>query len=416
MTVQQLIKDQASEYGSKAFLITPESGAELTFEQLHERVGRISDQLAAVGTRVGDHVAFLMDNGQWTASLLLAIMASGRIAVPLDVTSDDDQLRDVLTHCDANILFASGRHLERVRTLSTSLERRVKIIPASVDDGPQWGPVADAVGSLPSIDPDTRALLIYTSGKTDDGPNGVLLTHRNVMAGATNTVKAHSLSAEDRALCVLPLYYINAEVVTVLAPLLSGGSVVMPYRFSSSAFWDLLRDHQCTWFSVVPTIVDYLLTRHDTQRINVLNNPDYARVRFGRSASAALPASSQKAFEQIFGVPLIETMGSTKTAAQILSNPLPPFQGKYGSPGIAYRNEVKVVRENGREAHRGEIGELMVRGDNVMRKFYKNPAATEKFLTKDGWLRTGDLGYQDETGFFFITGRADPSLSSKIQN
>lgn len=415
MTVQQLIKDRASEYGSKTFLITPESGADLTFEQLHERVVCVSAQLTRMGVHAGDHVALLMDNGGWTASLLLAIMASGRIAVPLDVTAGDDQLEYVLKHCDANILFVSESHLVRAGTLSASLERSVRVVPTSVDDGPDWGPIADAVASLPPVDPDTRALLIYTSGTRGDGPNGVLLTHRNVMAGATNTVKAHSLSAEDRALCVLPLHYINAEIVTVLAPLLSGGSVVMPYRFSSRAFWSLLRDYQCTWFSVVPTIVNYLLTRHDTQPADVLNNSDYAQVRFGRSASAALPANTQKAFEQTFGIALIETMGSTKTSAQILSNPLPPFQGKYGSPGIAYRNEVKVVRENGREAHRGEIGELLVRGDNVMKKFYKNPTATRKFLTKDGWLRTGDLGYQDDTGFFYITGRAGSSASSTMQ-
>lgn len=416
MTVQQLIKNRALKNGNKTFLISPETGAELTFEQLHERAVWISAQFDERDVRVGDHVALLMDNGPWTASLLLSIMASGRIAVPLDVTTSDDQLKVVFEHCDANILFASEQHLERARGLSAGLERPVMIVPTSVDGGPQWDGASEAVGSLPSIVPDTLALLIYTSGKANSDPNGVLLTHRNVVAGARNTVQAHSLSAEDRALCVLPLHYINAEVVTLLAPLLSGGSVVIPYRFSSSAFWRLVQTYQCTWFSVVPTIVDYLLARHETQPADVLNNPEYARVRFGRTASAALPVSSQKSFEQTFGIPLIETMGSTKAAAQILSNPLPPFQSKYGSPGIAYRNEVKVVRTSGRDARSGEIGELLVRGDNVMRKFYKNPTATQRYLTKDGWLRTGDLGYQDETGFFFITGRASLSASSKVQN
>lgn len=405
MTVQQLIKSRASECGSKTFLILPENNQELSFEQLQERVSQVSAQLDVMGVRVGDHVALLMENGQWTALLLLAIMASGRVAVPLDITADDNHLGPVFEHCDATILFASDSQLERARTLSASLERSVSIVPVNIDNGPQWDTNAEELGSLPAIDSDMPALLLYTSSKTEDVPNGVLLTHRNLVAGATNTVRAHSLSAQDRALCILPLYYINAVVVTVLAPLLSKGSVVMPHRFSTSAFWDLLREHQCTWFSVVPTIVDYLLTSHETQPVDVLNNSSYEQIRFGRSASAALPTNSQKAFEQIFGIPLIETMGSTKTAAQILSNPLPPFQSKEGSPGIAYRNEVMVAGKNGQEARRGEIGELMVKGDNVMLQYYKNPAATEKSLTNDGWLRTGDLGYQDETGFFFITGR-----------
>lgn len=406
MTVQELIKSRASECEDKIFLIVPENNEVLSFTGLQKRVEQISAQLDAMGTRVGDHVALLMENGQWTASLLLAIMASGRIAVPLDITADDSRLESVLEHCDANVLFASERQLERARTLGANLDRFINIIFASIEDGPQWeSSVQDGTFSLPTIDADIPALLLYTSSKTDNIPNGVLLTHRNVMAGATNTVKAHALSSEDRALCILPLYYINALVVTVLAPLLSKGSVVMPHRFSTSAFWNLVREYQCTWFSLVPTIVDYLLASHEANPTNILNNPDYKQVRFGRSAAAALPTKSQRTFEEIFGIPLIETMGSTKTAAQILANPLPPFQGKEGSPGMAYRNEVIVVDKNGQEAPRGKIGELMVRGDNVMLKFYKNPAATQKFLSKDGWLRTGDLGYQDETGFFFITGR-----------
>lgn len=404
MTVQQLIRNKASKWDDRTFLIFPESGEKLSFAKLQERVTQLTAQLDAIDAEKGDHVALLMENGQWTVSLLLAIMASGRVAVPLDITEDEQRLKEVFTHSDAKILFASEQQLERARALCVDVPD-IQVIAVNVEEGPQWDTELEPASLLPTIEPDTPALLLYTTSNTDGVPNGVLLTHRNLLAGARNTIQAHSLSSEDRALCVLPLYYINAMVVTVLAPLLSGGSVVMPNRFSNSAFWDLLGDYKCTWFSIVPTIVDYLLARHEEQPSNVLNNANYKQVRFGRSASSPLQTDAHQKFEQTFGIPLIETMGSTKTAAQILSNPLPPFQSKYGSPGIAYRNEVMVVRNNGREAHRGEIGELLVRGDNVMLTFYKNPAATEKYLMNDGWLRTGDLGYQDETGFFFITGR-----------
>lgn len=406
MTVQQRIKDQAAVYGAKTFLLLPDQNEELSFEQLHTRVASISAQFTKMDLRVGGHVALLMENSQWTVSLLLAIMASGRIAVPLDVTATDEQLQPVLQHCDATILFASKTQFERAQALSSGCANKMRVISSCVDHGPYWDSRADLSEAVwPEIDPDMPALLLYTSSKTEGVPNGALLTHRNVLAGATNIIKAHALSAEDRTLCILPLYYVNAVVVSVLAPLLSGGSVVMPARYSTSAFWGLLAQYQCTWFSLVPTIVDYLLTHHEKHPVEVLHNPSYKQVRFGRSASTALTATSQKAFEQTFGIPLIETMGSTKTAAQILSNPLPPFQGKSGSPGLAYANEVIVTRKNGQEAQRGEVGELRVRGDNVMLTFYKNPAATKKFLTDDGWLRTGDLGYQDEMGFFFLIGR-----------
>ncbi|QEA39202.1 AMP-binding protein [Pistricoccus aurantiacus] len=405
MTVQALIKKWAADRGDRTFLLAPENGEQLTFSQLQERAIQVSAHLDAMDCHAGDHVALFMDNGQWTVILLLAIMASGRVVVPLNALAGDGQLEYVLEHCDANVLLSSPQHLERARRLSEKVERSITVIPACPDQGPQWRSTADTTdATLSSIEPDTNALLMYTSGTTGK-PKGVLLSHRNVVAGGMNTVEAHALSAEDRALCVLPLYHINAEIVTVIAPLISGGSVVMPHRFSTRSFWELLRDYQCTWFSVVPTIVAYLLERGDTQEFNIRHGSDYAKVRFGRSASSALPATSHQAFEQEFGIPLIETMGLTETAAQILSNPLPPFQSRYGSPGIAYRNEVRVITSNGQEAPRNETGELMVRGDNVMKEYYKNPKATEDTLTQDGWLHTGDLGYQDEEGFFFITGR-----------
>lgn len=405
MTIQNLINNFASNCTDRTFLIAPESGEHLSFSQLRERVVQVSAQLDAMGCRAGEHVAMLMDNGQWTATLLLALMASGRVAVPLNAIAGDSQLEYVLEHCDANILFASPQHLERARALKSRVERPVSVVPTCPDRGPQWPTKAEAAdATLPAVEPDDSALLMYTSGTTGK-PKGVLLSHRNVIAGGMNTVEAHALSKADRGLCVLPLYHINAEIVTLIAPLISGGSVVMPHRFSTGSFWELLREHNCTWFSVVPTIIAYLLERGDSRETNVKGNPAYSQVRFGRSASSALPASSHKAFEQEFGIPLIETMGLTETAAQILSNPLPPFQARYGSPGIAYRNEVKVMAEGGQEAARGEVGELLVRGDNVMREYYKNPEATTKTLNAEGWLHTGDLGYQDDEGFFFITGR-----------
>ena len=166
---------------------------------------------------------------------------------------------------------------------------------------------------------DDPCMIMYTSGTTGK-PKGVVLTHRNVMAGGQNTVEAHALSAEDRALCVLPLYHINAEIVTVIAPLISGGSVVMPHRFSTRAFWGWLRDHHCTWFSVVPTIVAYLLEYGDTGETRVRDNPDFARLRFGRSASSALPAASHQAFEREFGIPLIDD----RTMADLVLEGAPP--------------------------------------------------------------------------------------------
>ena len=128
-------------------------------------------------------------------------------------------------------------------------------------------------------------------------------------------------------------------------------------------------------------------------------------MRFGRSASAPLAPEMHKAFEERFGVRIVETMGLSETAAQILSNPMPPASPKYGSPGVAVGNEAKVIDEQGNECPRGVPGELMIRGANVTRGYYKNPEATREALEPDGWLHTGDIALCDKDGFFFITGR-----------
>jgi acyl-CoA synthetase (AMP-forming)/AMP-acid ligase II len=229
----------------------------------------------------------------------------------------------------------------------------------------------------------------------------VVLSHKNLIAGGKNTVEAHRLTAEDRALCSLPLYHINGEVVTVIAPLLSSGSVVMPHRFSGSAFWKLISMYSCTWFSVVPTIISFLCCAEgsDVKGFNL------DRVRFGRSASSALPPALHKTFEQKFGIPIIETMGLTETAAPVFCNPMEPGKRKFGSPGIAVGNEAKIVDRHGQQQPSGITGEIMIRGDNVMKCYYKAPELTESAIEPDGWLHTGDLGYMDSDGFVFVTGR-----------
>ena len=258
---------------------------------------------------------------------------------------------------------------------------------------------------MPDITPDDHAVLIYTSGTTGR-PKGVLLSHRNILAGGNNTATAHQLTQADRGLCVLPLYHINAEIVSLISSLLRGGSVVLPTRFSVSAFWQDIVKYECSWFSLVPTIVTYLLDHESRDPIDTVTR-DYIKqhVRFGRSASAPLSPEMHREFEQKFSVSLIETMGLTETAAQILSNPLPPGEIKYGSPGIAIGNEAKIMDDQKQDCPVGVSGELMIRGDNVMAGYYKNETATTEALRADGWLHTGDLARQDEDGYFFITGR-----------
>ncbi|MEK9886313.1 MAG: AMP-binding protein, partial [Pelagibacteraceae bacterium] len=148
-----------------------------------------------------------------------------------------------------------------------------------------------------------------------------MLSNKNIISGGQNCIDAHDIIAKDRAMCVLPLFHINGAINTVLAPLISGSSVVLCEKFSVNNFWKFISEFQCTWFSVVPTIISSLINKFDSA---AMQSVDLKNFRFGRSASAALAPETHKKFEELFKIPLIETMGLTETCSPILSNPMPP--------------------------------------------------------------------------------------------
>jgi acyl-CoA synthetase (AMP-forming)/AMP-acid ligase II len=242
------------------------------------------------------------------------------------------------------------------------------------------------------------ALLMYTSGTTGV-PKGVLLTQANLAANAHNISREHGLAPRDRVLAVLPLYHINAFAVTMLAPLAHGGSLAMSPKFSAGSFWQQATGSSCTWINVVPTMISYLL-EGTTPPLESLRG-----IRFCRSASAALPPAHLQAFETRFGIGVIETMGLTETVAPAFSNPLEPALRKLGSVGRASGCEACVIDAALQPVPDGSTGEIVIRGPQVMRGYYKNELATQASFTPDGWLRTGDLGHRDADGFFFVTGR-----------
>ena len=179
----------------------------------------------------------------------------------------------------------------------------------------------------------------------------------------------------------------------------------MPRRFSAGDYWRLAAEFRCTWSSIVPTIIKYLLDRAAQEVYDFGNDERLAAFRFARSASAPLPAVTLGQWEQVFKLPMIETLGLTETAGTVASNPLPPAPRKPGSVGLPYGNEIKIVDDKGQQCPPQQVGELVIRGGNLLDLYYKNPEATESSI-RDGWFFTGDLGKKDEDGYIFLTGRS----------
>ena len=400
-TVREVIAELAQRAPTRNYLLAPESGSAFSYADLEQRARKIARHLDALGLGMGDVVSFMLGNGPGTTELILGSMYGGFICAPLNAASGLNQLTYVLDHSQTDIVFVSADHEEKLRQALASIKREVRIIVTDVDTGPEWPSAASTDSSLPKVESSDDAMLMYTSGTTGK-PKGVLLTHKNMLNGGRNVAGAHVLRPDDRGLCVLPLCHINAQAVSLLGTLLSGSTVVLPHHFSVKHFWGWIADHECTWFSVVPTMIAYLL--HDDDMPDASAREALEKVRFGRSASAPLPPALHEQFESRFGIPIIETMGITEAAAQILANPMPPAPRKIGSPGLAYGNDVIIANASG-ELGPDEDGEILVRGPNVMRGYLRDPEGTAAAIDSNGWLHTGDLGRKDDAGFVFVTGR-----------
>ncbi len=420
-TVRELIDRQLAARPDAIYAIGT-GGGMLSYRQLGRCCEAVAARLASWGVAPGATVSLVMPNGLGTLGLLLGALYGGRCVNPINLLSQPEQMRYVLEHADADVVLVCAEWEERVRAMVASLARPMTVVVADADLPPvgsadelvgagageaatTGAPTTDAGGraataatpaAMPA--PEALGLLMYTSGTTGK-PKGVMLTQSNLAASAQAISAEHGLAADDRVLAVLPLYHINAFAVTMLAPLAHGGSLVMPPRFSAAAFWEQATGHGCTWINVVPTIISYLL-EGAAPPAEALRG-----IRFCRSASAALPPEHHRAFEQKFGIGIVETMGLTETVAPSFSNPMQSQARRIGSVGRASGCEARVADAAGNSLPDGETGEILLRGPQVMKGYYKNDEATRGAFHADGWLRTGDLGHRDADGFFFVTGR-----------
>lgn len=391
-SVRDWLEHRAATAGDAVSHSFPEGGASLTWAGLKAEAQEIAGRLAGLGAKKGESVALMLPNGRAAVVCFFGALWGGYRATMINLIAGEEAIRYTLAHSEARFVFVGED-----QGALWSAARPEGGVALEVGEKIAW-PAGEVATPAP-VSAEDDALLMYTSGTTGR-PKGVVHSNASLLAGGWTPTLAHDLTPEDRALCVLPMYHINGLCVTIMGPLVSGGSVAITPRFSASRFWRRCAETEATWFSVVPTIVSHLVHGDGAP-----DEATRARLRFARCASSALAPEVQTAFEQRFNVPIVETMGLTETAAQILSNPLPPGVRKIGSPGVAIGNECAIMSPEMAPLGPDQEGEIAVRGPNVMRGYLRNEEATKAALTEDGWFRTGDLGRIDADGYIFVTGR-----------
>jgi len=196
---------------------------------------------------------------------------------------------------------------------------------------------------------------------------------------------------------VMPLFHVHGLLCGLLAPLFSGGSVIVPPKFSAAGFWQDFMAHEASWYTAVPTIHQILLK-------NPAPNP-LPKIRFIRSCSSPLSPTVFHLLEKTYKAPVLEAYAMTEAAHQMSSNPLPPGRRKPGSVGLGQGVEVRILDDAGSELARGQEGEICIRGENVTKGYLNSAAANQTGFHKNGFFRTGDQGKKDEDGYIAITGR-----------
>jgi long-chain acyl-CoA synthetase len=393
-----LVDGRAAHAPEAPFLCAPEIGTVLSYGALRLAADALAALFERCGAAEGARVAFMLPNGVAAAATFVGTMAAGRIVVPINLLAQDAHLDHTLAHAEPAVVLASAEHEGRVRAALARTRGGATVVPVDAD---RLELPAGAMPALRERDPSRPAMLMYTSGTTGL-PKGVLLSHANMLHAGRTVARHHGLGPRDRALSSLPLYHINGQCISTVGTLCAGGSLVMPHRFSVTQWWALVERWRPTWLNLVPTIVAYLL-----------NGPEptpgeraaMCHVRFARSASAPLPPDQQLAFEERFGIPVVEAMGLTECASVAFCNPMALEARRVGSPGLPLGIEARVVGREGRPLPDGERGEIQLRGPGVMLGYYRSPELTAASVDADGWLATGDLGYRDAHGFYFITGR-----------
>ena len=371
-----------------------------TYGQFRARVDKWAACLQAKGLKKGARVGIFSKNSEEFLVAYFGAVKAGGIAVPFNYQLAMPELAYIIQ--DADIRFIITKDRIPVDAALKEINYRRKFHQYTFDE-------LDKGAADEFVDPGLKdtdiCTIIFTSGTTGR-PKGAMLSHKNLLQNTTDINKVLEAYNTDRVLCVLPMYHCFAWTTSVSAPLQQGGAIVVEEQYTLAQTIELIRKYRINQFFGVPTMIRMFLDNASKE--------DFASVRFFITGGAPMPIKLAKDFEYKFGSPVQEGYGLSEASPVVAVNPSDKI--KLGSIGLPLPTVITQIRdENEQDVAPGVVGELCVKGQNVMSGYLNHPEDTAEAL-RGGWLHTGDLGYKDEDGYIFIVDRLKDLIITAGEN
>ncbi len=403
-TTVALVKHNAEEHPDVPFVYFYDEV--VTYKDLDTRTDTFAAYLQSIGIDKGSIVSLMMGNTPCYYYTLLGANKAGAAGGPINGWWQAPEVEFLVGNSRPKVLVVDPEYASIVSTIKDKMPSVQKVIvnsttPMDLDfphdylpeiiNGPSRKP---DMSSTPSKD--DIAILLYTSGTTGK-PKGVMDSHRNILASCESKKGVVPLQVGERVLCVLPLFHGAGLIDISINCLYAAATVVLRRKFSASEFWESVEKYKVNGFYIVPTMWNILLKAPEADTV------DTSSLRVAISGASPIAPEQLDECERRFHIPILEAYGQTECAGGITVNSIE--KRKYGSVGMAMPGiEVRIQDENGQVLPAGEVGEIVMKGDTVMKGYFNNPEATAETI-KDGWLHTGDVGYVDEDGFYFLVDR-----------
>jgi len=371
----------------------------LDHREFRAAVRTVARRFADLGVGRGDVVAVVLPNRVELVVAMYAAWQLGAALTPVNPALTEDEVSYQLADAGARLAVVDASTGALVTGVAVLDVAHVLTAAPESTASPEStvSPESTAASAFDGSQADDLALLIYTSGTTGR-PKGVCLDHANLAAMTTALQAEFRFTAADRALLILPLFHVNAIMLSIVTPLAAGGSAMILPKFDQRTFWDSVEKERPTYFSAVPAIYVFL------SALPADVKPDTSSVRFVVCGAAPMPPSAIVDFETRYAIPLVEGYGLSESTVALTVNPIagPRKAGTVGRPlpGL----EVAIMDDGGQLLPPGADGEVVARGGTIMRGYLAKPEETAAAL-RDGWLHTGDVGHLDEDGYLVLVDR-----------